>query len=70
MEHKKLITINDIWRGIGILMILAGQFLPRFKFTGYSVDVETNEVIIAGICIVVVIPIINRWLTSKKKEES
>jgi uncharacterized membrane protein len=65
MAAKKLISENDIWRVIGVIMILSGQFLPRFKYSGYSIEFESNEVIIAGVCILVIMPIINRWLQSR-----
>jgi uncharacterized membrane protein len=65
MASKKLISENDIWRVIGVIMILSGQFLPRFKYSGYSIEFESNEVIIAGVCILVIMPIINRWLQSR-----
>ena len=65
MSARKLISENDIWRVLGVIMILAGQFLPRFKFAGYSIEFESNEVIIAGVCILVIMPVINRWLQSR-----
>lgn len=45
---KTLITKNDIWRILGIILLVGGQFFHKENFSGFGVTMETNLVQIVG----------------------
>jgi len=43
-----IFTKNDIWRLLGIALLVGGQFFHKETFSGFGISAETNLVQIAG----------------------
>lgn len=67
---SKLITKNDIWRILGIILLIAGQFFHKENFSGFGVAMETNLVQVVG-AILLLLPFVLKGLALyKDKKES
>lgn len=67
---SKLITKNDIWRILGIILLIAGQFFHKENFSGFGVVMETNLVQVVG-AILLLLPFVLKGLALyKDKKES
>jgi hypothetical protein len=53
-------TKNDIWRTIGLILILIGQFTNRHKYEIFGQIFETSELALVGIALAVVMPLLMR----------
>ena len=66
--NTKVITKNDIWRILGMLMVIGGQFATKQTFTIYSVSFDSNFVQICGV-IAFVYPIaLKTYLAIKERK--
>lgn len=65
---KQLITKNDIWRILGIILLIAGQFFNKENFSGFGVVMETNLVQIVG-AILLLLPFLLKGLAIYKDKK-
>ncbi|TGL06483.1 hypothetical protein EHQ43_08710 [Leptospira bouyouniensis] len=70
---RPMVSKNDFWRLLSVVMIFAGQHYPKFEttfalFQGSFLG-KTNEIILAGLAGFIFIPLINRWLDNKKAKK-
>lgn len=63
---KGLITKNDLWRILGIILLVAGQFFHKENFSGFGVTMGTNLVQIVG-AVLLLLPFVLRGLTLYKQ---
>lgn len=66
---NKLITKNDLWRILGIILLVGGQFFHKEKFAGFGVEMETNLVQIVG-AVLLLLPFVLRGLALYKEKKS
>ena len=67
---NKIITKNDLWRILGIILLVAGQFFHKENFSGFGVVMETNLVQVVG-AILLLLPFVLKGLALyKDKKES
>lgn len=64
----KLITKNDIWRLLGIILLVGGQFFHKESFAGFGVSMETNLVQITG-AILLLLPFVLRGMAVYKDKK-
>ena len=65
---KTLITKNDIWRILGIILLVGGQFFHKENFSGFGVTMETNLVQIVGATLLL-LPFVFRGLAFYKERK-
>jgi hypothetical protein len=53
-------TKNDIWRAIGLILILIGQFTKRHKYEIFEQTFETSELTLVGIALAIIMPLLMR----------
>lgn len=59
-------TKNDIWRTIGLILIIAGQFQEKtisyiYKYDdGNTLKFETSELTLVGVAIAIIVPLLMR----------
>ena len=68
---KQLITKNDIWRILGIILLVGGQFTSKEAFSGFGVTMETNLIQIVG-SVLLLMPFVLKGIAmyKGKKEDS
>ncbi len=66
---NKLITKNDLWRILGIILLVGGQFAHKENFSGFGVTMETNLVQITG-AVLLLLPFVLRGLAMYKEKKS
>jgi hypothetical protein len=66
---NKLITRNDLWRILGIILLVGGQFFHKENFSGFGVTMETNLVQIVG-AVLLLLPFALRGLALYKEKKS
>lgn len=59
-------TKNDIWRTVGLLLVVVGQFMPRTNYELFSQKFETSELSLVGIAIAIIMPLLMRKFGSDK----
>lgn len=65
-ENKIYFTKNDIWRAVGVVFIIAGQFSHRTEYTLFDQTFATSELTLVGISIAIIMPLLMRkWGTSE-----
>ena len=57
---------NDLWRILGIILLVAGQFFHKENFSGFGVTMGTNLVQIVG-AVLLLLPFVLRGLTLYKQ---
>ena len=60
-------TKNDVWRSIGLVLILIGQFTPRHEYEIYEQSFATIELSLVGIFIAIVFPLLMRKFGEKEQ---
>lgn len=65
----KIFTRNDLYRVIGILLVVAGQFFEKSIFEGIGVRVETNVIQISGL-VFILLPFLLKYISSKKENST
>lgn len=59
-------TKNDLWRTVGLLLVVVGQFMPRTSYELFSQKFETSELSLVGIAIAIIMPLLMRKFGSEK----
>jgi hypothetical protein len=65
---NKLITKNDLWRILGIILLVSGQFFHKEYFSGFGVTMETNLVQIVG-AVLLLLPFVLRGMQMYKEKK-
>lgn len=58
---NKIITKNDLWGILGIILLVGGQFTSKENYTGFGVTMETNLVQIVG-ALLLLLPFVPRGM--------
>lgn len=66
---KTIFTKNDVWRLLGIILLVGGQFFHKEAFSGFGVTMETNLVQIVG-ALLLLFPFIVRGLALYKAKKA
>lgn len=61
----KIFTRNDIYRVIGICLVIGGQFLEKSVFSGFGIQIETNVIQVSGL-VFILLPFLLRYISTKK----
>lgn len=66
---KTIFTKNDIWRLLGIILLVGGQFFHKEVFSGFGITMETNLVQVVG-AILLLFPFIIRGVALYKAKKA
>ena len=64
-----MITKNDFWRLLGIMLLVGGGFMAKEKFEGFGVVLESNLVQIVGAALLLM-PFIFRGVAVYKSKKA
>ncbi|MBK8396169.1 MAG: hypothetical protein IPL26_13145 [Leptospiraceae bacterium] len=65
-----MFTKNDIWRVLGIILLVGGQFMTKESFSGFGVTLESNLVQIVGATLLLLPFALRAYALIKNKKES
>lgn len=66
---NKIITKNDLWRILGIILLVGGQFTSKENYTGFGVTMETNLVQIVG-ALLLLLPFVLRGMAFYREKKT
>lgn len=55
-------TKNDVWRSIGLILVIIGQFTNRHSYQISDYTFETSELSLIGVAIAIIFPLLMRKL--------
>ena len=66
---NKIITKNDLWRILGIILLVGGQFTSKENYAGFGVTMETNLIQIVG-ALLLLLPFVLRGMAFYKEKKA